>query len=346
MTQATLTYTEKTLENLLLSLCCDKTLVVSDIFNYNRITDQGLSAKIILATNSSILCIDKLAQEHIEHRRVVGVGGCTALDVARMLAQSADFIAIPTILSTPCISSDKSILTDCDGHKVAVKVKPPLETIISYPTLETGDTLKWLASGFADCLARISTAIGYNTVFDNKNTDRLNRIISYVPETFDLLNWVESKYKADLKRETITTLAKYCHEESIRTNLGAYTFAGTHGFGESQEHVLCYAINSIDFNNKKSTQATHGELVSIGTLFATQFLKEHFNIDTPHTRLINAYKTLDLPLTLNQLEDIGVDYQLLENAICSPRYSQTYMGKYLNTKESIRNFIDRVYPNS
>lgn len=319
-----LRFTEEPLRTLVKRFKNDgETVILADRHNYPKIEDLG---KVILVRNNHSGQVERIKKEH-KYSKVIAIGGCTALDVGRACATNKELIAIPSILSTACLSIDKAILYD--GDIITVKTNTPNKVIVSFPILmdtTEHELWKWSASGFGDMFARLSASI---EMAWKENRLSLVDVKAGARECFEAIDWIlDSFEKFDLP--ALERLAKYLHEVSLIDIIGGASIAG--------EHELYYTMIKQQKTYTKN-RPTHGQLVSAGTLLAVKALSEIAGDREIYEKLSEAYGKLVLPLSYTDLEDIGIERTHLIHGLNSIS-PDTFLGKSFAEKHSL---LDDVF---
>lgn len=304
-------------------------LIISDSFNYNSIKGIGQSVEIQSCDSQYVSYITN----KYRFSRVLAVGGCTALDIGRACANDSELIVFPTVLSTNCISNDRSKLL-FGGKSKLIKTSAPIKTVISIATLletEKVDIIKWTQSGFGDFFANISASID---VEFRKNTLSELNVRSNVPETFEALNWV-LHYFIDYDEHCLRHLARWLHNssvETLKTNSIALSSGG--------EHLLYHKV----FDNKMARDmqlATHGQIVAVGTLISTRIFSEITGEGTLFDNLKASFKKLGLPSTYRAMQKVHLTKDDLINAISQINNQDSLIGMYF--LKSNFDILDRTF---
>ena len=232
------------------------------------------------------------------YSRVIGIGGCSALDIGRIYAEGIKFIAIPTVLSTSCISVNISILRAKDETK-RIQTVIPDRTIISFTELfraEEKDLKKWSSSGFGDLFANISASIDFEYKHDSYS---IENIYKNTEEAFSAMEWVLN-YFNDYNTYALKKLATYLHNSSldvIRRGNNELSAGCEHKFYETIIRQQTYS-NQIQ---------THGILVAIGTLITLLIFEKLSQNKNIFKRLKKVYKKLGLPVNYKEFREIGIE---------------------------------------
>lgn len=322
-------FIDKKITSIVEGLVDDDTIIVTDLWGYPRLSKLG---RTVAVRDCYFATVDKIKREE-KYSRVLAVGGCTALDVGRACAVGKEVITIPTILSTSCISVDRSVIRYPHGSKLERTIAPT-RTIISIPSItEThiADLEKWSQSGFGDLFANISASIdlqykrgnlSYKTVRDN------------VSECFEALEWVIDQFKG-YDEDCLKKLATYSHNSSLNVIERGDTTLSAAG-----EHKLYHKMTD---QNAQYTEdrPTHGQLVALGTLIAGRIFAEQTEDGMIYRQLRAAYEKLGLPLSYKELLKIGIERGHIIQGLDSITDSKTQLGDYFSQRDY--SLLDEVF---
>jgi len=137
-----------------------------------------------------------------------------------------------------------------------------------------------------------------------------------------------------LDKAVVKRAARFSHLSSL-----SVIREGNSKLCAGSEHALYYQLL---INERYSHElATHGELVSIGTLFITYLYGKSTGSMDFYCDLRSAYKKIDLPITYDDLESIGVRRSHLMKAIHQVgKHSQLYRRLIVPQPTKI---LDAVY---
>ncbi len=302
-----LKFSNSKLTFILRKLVNSDTIIITDSYNYPTVKDF---AQTVVVEDQDISQINKI-RESYSYKKVIAVGGCTALDVGRACAVGKEqLIVIPTILSNSCLSTDRSVINQAGVYE-SEKTTYPKETIISIPTIAENhaDVVKnWSAAGFGDLFSRISAAIE-QVYMDPKRSFagmRSEQIVGSAPEIYSALEYVITDYKS-FDEDSLKKLAKYLHNASIESiNNEEKMLVGS-------EHKLYYEMQQNEHYFKMRT--THGRLISMGNLISARIFAEATNDFMIYNKFREAHKILGLPLTYQELEKIDVTKEHIINGL-------------------------------
>lgn len=312
MTEPKLKFTSTSLSTVLKGLGVKRALLVTDTFNHPLVSTLGDS--VVVTTNTQEYLNNLLVEfSNQKHDVIIAVGGCLALDAGRYFAQQSQklLFIVPTILSTSCISVDRSVIHS-QGRYFSIKTSPPHSVHISIPTILKGNpqiVRKWMASGLGDLFANISAVLEqeYERKLDFKNVSS-DRVSSQARLSFEALAWTNSWKHFRLDKDVVKNIARFSHLSSL-----SVIREGNSKLSAGSEHALYYQLL---INEQYSHElATHGELVSIGTLFIAYLYGKSTGSMSLYSDLRHAYKKIGLPTTYDELESICVRRSHLVRAI-------------------------------
>lgn len=287
----TLIFTRADLREAIRSLGAADALLITDPYNLPFVHDLGA---VVVAEDTDASCIEKVVAVG-GYSRVIAIGGCTALDFGRACARGLSLTAVPTILSNCCISSSYSVIRR-DGVYAREETCAPGRTIVSLPTIlenHSNPLTNWSAAGLGDLLSAIAgvAEANWSAAASQSSCDIFTQ---NAPICSDVLQWIaSSSFPLDLTG--LIELAKFLHDFSVSRHERMPT---------GSEHSLYYALRLQQ--NYPRTLATHGKLVSIGTLLTMRAWSEAAGDFSVYDSLRAAYAKIGLPLTLDDLWRIGV----------------------------------------
>lgn len=338
MKQPKLKFTSTSLSTVLKRLGVKRALLVTDTFNHPLVSSLGDS--VLVTTNTQKHLNDILIEvSNQKYDVIIAVGGCMALDAGRYFAQQTKKIlfVVPTILSTSCISVDRGVIHS-RGRYFSIKTTFPHSVHISIPTILKGDpsvVRKWTASGLGDLFANISAVLeqeyDQKSGFRNVSSGRLN---SQARLSFEGLAWINSWTHFRLDKAIVKRVARFSHLSSL-----SVIREGNSKLSAGSEHALYYQLL---INERYShALATHGELVSIGTLLITYLYGKSAGSMDLYCDLRHVYKKIGIPTTYDELESIRVRRSHLVRAISQVgKHSQLY--RRLIALQSTK-ILDAVY---
>lgn len=311
-----LRFTKKSSSEVIKHYFDERTLVLVDEYNSNL--KKRFPVNVII--DNKMEQVKKLKEQEAD--TVIGVGGCTVLDVARMACTSnGKLVLLPTVLSTPCISVKQSVMIDANGKAQTIKTALPSEVVISFPAvLGTSDKnlVRWSSSGYGDLFAKIGASLDA----------RLENQTVKIPKILEALVWAAHSFKSFKKN--IAELALYLHEASLLTN--------ERGFILGAEHMLYEAMRRQTHPNNGPT---HGQLVSAATLLTARIADEQTRNPLLYPLLRKAYENVGLPLNFGELNSVGISRDSLILGLESIKQTNTHIGRYFSTEDY--SLVDAVF---
>lgn len=334
---------------------CDSSIIVCDGWTYHNLFNHYPNVELVVDNDA------KRVQEIKDKRnyaRVLAVGGCTALDMGRACAVGKEVIAIPTILSTACISVDLSVIRYPEGTRLERTVAPT-KIIVSIPSIKNTshyDLELWSQSGFGDIFARISAAIekemrdiqwSYHSAHPSGILEDW-AIRRDVPNAIDALEWVLHSFTG-YTEDCLRRLATYSHNESVRVIIRGNTNLSAGG-----EHTLYHHLVE-QHDEYTPSRPTHGQIVAMGTLLVARIFAEKTGDYKMYEQLRAAYTKLGLPTNYDELRKIGIEKEHIVkglHAMSDSSKSRTWLGDYfeyhslvteLPFKEPDYSLVDRCF---
>lgn len=304
-----LIFTNDPLRVIVQKLIDGQTLVVTDNYNYPLVHDLGPS---IVVEDQKIEHIEKVKSGY-QYEKILAVGGCTALDFGRACAVQKEIIAVPTILSNSCLSTNRSVINRGGTYRSELTIAP-LKTIISIPTITANhadEVKKWSASGLGDLFSSVSAAIEREWKRNLRSFRGLSTLHAIAPvnRCIDALNWALTSPSL-VKRSELKKLAVYLHESSVDVIRNGNT-----ELNAGSEHWLYYRMQEQQKFNKMI--ATHGRVVSIGNLITTRIFGEAVGDLGLYGKLRKAHEIVGLPRTYTDLAVIGILKEHIERGLAS-----------------------------
>jgi len=297
-----LVFTGKELDSILKELTDDTTLLVTDPYNYPLVKKYGRT--IMVENNFHSVSYDKIKKK--DFRQVIGIGGCSALDIGRACAEGLKFTGIPTVLSTSCISVNISILRSKDKTR-KIKTVIPDKIIIPLGTLLNShkkELEKWCASGFGDLFANISAVIDYE--YKNKSFSPEN-IYTGASVALEAMDWVIDSFER-YDETALRKLANYLHNSCLEV-----IEKGHNNLSAGCEHEFYETI--IRQEKYSNRIQTHGILVIVGTLFTLEIYEIITGNKIFLSRLKEACRKVGLPVNYKEFELIGVKKEHIMKAL-------------------------------
>jgi glycerol dehydrogenase-like iron-containing ADH family enzyme len=320
-------------------LADSQTLIVMDEHNHHYDPNKGV---VVVAREQKAEQIEAVKTTYA-YNKVVAVGGCTALDFGRACAMGKEFIAVPTILSTACLSTNRSVINYGGRYRTEI-TSAPTKTIIFLPEIvknHVGHGNKWTAAGFGDLFSDFSAVIEFEYQRRGKSFAgiTLEDVAEHIPLCWEALKWL-SKLDASARldnEEDMSRLAHYLHESSIDVMRHGHT-----KFNAASEHRLYYEMQEQQHYVK--SEVKHGELVWVGTLITLSIFARETGDNTLQAMLLAAGRKLGLPSTYEELVRTGVTREQIIRAMNGVRiqgYDCLYRD-YFPSGEGYE-FIDEVF---
>ncbi|MBU1245877.1 MAG: iron-containing alcohol dehydrogenase [Nanoarchaeota archaeon] len=312
-------------------------IIITDPYNYNIAKKFG---KVVCIKNNKYENVGLVQRKILKgnHKIVIGLGGCTALDVARACStKNIPSILIPSMLSTVCISVDKSVLS-VRGKIKTFQTETPNKIIFNLPLIFSSNRKeleKWSQSGFGDLFAKIGASI--DVVFRNsqktKDVISLEKVRRNVPEVFEAVEWVLTSFEGYGKKE-LEKLASFLHDASVSIILrDSFELSG------GGEHDLAYAMERR-YKKGKKIWPTHGQIASVGTLIELKLFGEITNDYSLYDKMVKIYNKLGLPVDYDSLKKIGLKKEYLISGLRDASKFNTLMGH--NSKKAI-GLLDEIF---
>jgi glycerol dehydrogenase-like iron-containing ADH family enzyme len=293
-----LVFCEQDLRQTAIECMAPATLIVTDDYNMAAVRDLAPT-----------VCVKDQEFEHIEavksthkYDRVVAIGGCTALDFGRACAPGKYLLAIPTILSTSCLSTNCSVIKR-NGIYRSVRTQAPHRTLISLPTIvrNHGDEVrKWSISGLGDLFASVSASIEceYERNARSLQSRTSADVLKNIPTVTVAMEWVLGSLDR-FDESNLRKLAVMLHEASVDI-----IRHGQQALNAASEHWLYYKMQ--ERRNYPKMLATHGKLVSMGTLISCRIFAEQTGDHELERKLRAIHARLGLPRCFADLEAFGI----------------------------------------
>lgn len=275
----------------------DQTLLVTDRHQYPGIPFGQMHVQVVEQHAEHI----EQVKSSYDYTNVIAVGGCTALDFGRACAAGKPLVVIPVVLSSSCLSTNRAVINYAGTYKTIVATAP-YKTIVSLPEIMARHARprnRWTGSGLGDLFSALGASIEY--LYKDTPLAHISdtSITELVPECVEALNWIASTTAEALySPDSFARIARYLHESSVDVLRHGHT-----ELNAGSEHALYYALQEQQRYQKD--HATHGQLVSIGTLLTTWIFAQ-LSDSLFYDNLRAAHKVLGLPLTYADLAAIGV----------------------------------------
>ncbi len=312
------------------------TLIVTDAFNYPALHGLGPCVQVESSRPEQVQdIVDR--PEFAHYKRIVGVGGCLALDMARAAAvDGQDLVLLPTLLSTNCITKNRTVLGE-DLDEFSYRSGTPRQVIVPVADIlkQPADVRsRWSQSGYGDFFAKVSAMIDQLSAAGRPPT--LAGMKGIDAEVVDGLQWVNQSFTV-YDRPGIEHLAWYAHDAGVKV-----VHAANNDISIGGEHTLYKAV--LDLYPNLRHVATHGQIVAIGTLVAARQVAENTGDPELYDTLRQAFQKLEIPTTWAQLNAIGMTRDVMEHTlsrIAQPDVKPSYLGSYFRTHDF--SILDRIF---
>jgi len=307
----------------------NETLLVTDPYNFPKVSGHK---NIVVVRNNDSGQIP-IIKESREYRRIIAVGGCAALDIGRACAGGKPIIVIPAILSTSCISLDRSVIK-YNGVNTLEKTTLPEKVLISMKDLlemPQSELVKWCRSGFGDLFTMVAASIDLQYKSGDMSRDK---VIANVRECFDALEWVIKNFDG-YNDFSVRALARFLHDSSlvmVKRDNSALNAAG--------EHVLYHALLKLQ-KQYTSLRPTHGQIVAAGTIIAVFIYGEQTRDMSIYEKIRTAFAKLGIAISYGELSIAGIEKEHIVEGLAAITGSGTHLGDYFKTG----NFevLDRIF---
>jgi len=271
---------------------------------------------------------------------VIGIGGGTALDIAKASAVKAGIksILIPSIASTCAAWTPLSVFYDEKGTFTHYTEFPLANTLVLIePSIIANSPIRYLKAGIGDTLAKFYEADALIEAF-------------YKNEEFPV--WLKvSQFSAAICRDVLLKDGKAAIESASTGNLSdelvrvieAIIMTGgmVGGFGEKAGRVAgAHSIHNGLTEAKKVKSFLHGEIVAYGILVQLALEEKEDEL----LKLMSYYHDWGLPISLTNLAIDPEDHVLLNRIIKKsllPHESIHFMNEKI-TEESLLSAMQKI----
>jgi len=324
-----LEFRNETIKSLVSRLSGEGVLIVTDPFNYPKVKDAGRCA---LAPDNRCEQIPVIKSGPF-YERVIAVGGCAALDIGRACAVGKSIIVVPSILSTSCISLDRSVIK-YGGVNRLEKTQLPEKVIICMPDLmdmPPAELEKWCQSGFGDLFTMAAASID---IQHKKGDLSIEAVTGNVGECFKAIEWVINDFDG-YNETSVKALARFLHDSSL-----VVVVRDDSNLNAAGEHLLYHSLLRLN-PQYTSSRPTHGQIVAAGTLIAAAIYREQTGNARILEAISKAFKKLGLPLTYDELSKAGIEKRHLQEGLSYIKHLGSHLGDYFKTNDF--GILDRVF---
>ncbi|MER5833826.1 iron-containing alcohol dehydrogenase [Streptomyces sp. NPDC002130] len=301
----------------------DSTILVADSHNFPIVRGLG---ETVLVAEPHIDVVNDIRTTY-RYKKVIAVGGCSVLDVGRACAEPGALTVFPSILSHSCLSTDRSVLIR-NGMRTSTRTVAPVVTVISKPSVRaahTGQGVKWTTSGLGDLFSSLSASIEYQwpSGADDRLQLSLREVTSRIPVVRAAVEWVLGSpgQTGDLD---LWSLARYAHESSLEVLRLGHT-----RLNAASEHLLCYRLQ--ERYRYSADRATHGRLVSIGTLLVCAMFSQSSGEHGFYGSIRRLYEKSGLPGSYKDLNQIGVQREHILRGLDDLADTNCLLGRLYRT---------------
>jgi glycerol-1-phosphate dehydrogenase [NAD(P)+] len=195
------------------------------------------------------------------HDAVVGIGGGRTLDVAKYAAGQAGLpmVSVATNLAHDGIASPVASLEDEEGHKGSYGVHIPIAVVVDLDYVRRSPE-EQVRSGIGDALSNLSALADWELAAEDRGEPIDGLAAAFARSGAESLLRGEDDLGADAFHRTLA-------EALVLSGL-AMAVAGSSRPCSGACHEISHAIDAL-----YPQQASHGEQVAVGALFAS-FLRE------------------------------------------------------------------------
>lgn len=311
--------------------------------HYEKSLENGLlNAKYVVFDTPEATAVEHLLKSEIlkNAHTVIGLGGGVSTDVAKALGVNKNLYVYPTILSTNCLSNNRSVLSK-DGDSFSFPSGNPIETIICLSDLmntSRGHRVYWTQAGYGDFIAELSAAIE-RELLKSGNVQNFSHVIQHDPEVWEFIEWIaNSDPKLLFEKNFMIEFAKILHSTSAKV-----LSAGTNSDRIGSEHDLYKALLKVD-PSLRFSGAPHGTITGLGTLIVTKVYEKVTLNNAPYQILRKSLEKMEFPLSYSQLEQMKLTKPKLQSALKLLKLdpdADRFLKRYIDSNGD--SFLDEIF---
>lgn len=237
---------------------------------------------------------------------VYGVGGGSVIDVAKYTAYKLNlpFVSIPTSLANDGFASPFSVINLGQDGTMTLCANTPLAVVVDIDLVKSEDPgyRRRIRSGIGDLLSNLTAVLDWQLA-DQKNKERYESFSGFQAICGAQLVMNELQTDKDLFYDDHFLGILAC---SLIASAEAMSRYGSSRPASGFEHKLYHAYNELTGFHPG---ATHGELVAVGALCSSH-AHGKFQED-----IRQAYRNAGLPISSSDLQQCGIERELLIKAI-------------------------------
>lgn len=256
---------------------------IKKVLNCNFHTTQIKSSSSIEARQIDALC----ALNKID--LIISLGGGSVIDTTKYVTRlrKVPLLIIPTALSSDCIASPISVITNDEGKRESIPTGLPSCIFIDL-NITKKSPLELTLSGIGDIISNASAILDlrYHEEYHNKTINGFSKLLSKA--SYELITGI--------KKEDINSSSSHQNIATALILSGlSMGFSGNSLPCSGAEHLISHSIDK--YFPKKST---HGIQVAIGTIYCNS-IRKLLGEDFIDSNSINFIKEIGIPSNPNEI---------------------------------------------